>query len=37
MVVRTLSNIGMRFRRSHGTSRPGRMIVHEDLVLLFGK
>jgi hypothetical protein len=25
----------MCFRHSHGTSRPGRMIVHKNFILLF--
>jgi hypothetical protein len=27
----------MCFRQSHEASRSGRMIVHENLILLFGK
>jgi hypothetical protein len=36
-VARTLSNIGMCFRHDQGTSGSGRMVVHENLILLFGK
>jgi len=35
-VARTLSNIIMCFRHNYGTSRPGKMIVYENLILLLG-
>ena len=35
VVARALSNIGVCFRHSHGISRPDRMIVHKNLILLF--
>ena len=34
-VARTLNNVVMCFRHSHGASGPDRMIVHKNLILLF--